>query len=55
MSVANERDLQAFNRRLRDQAQELQKLNRELTDNEQRLRLAIETGRIGLWAIGPHA
>jgi PAS domain S-box-containing protein len=49
MSVANERDLQAFNRRLRDQAQELQKLNRELTDNEQRLRLAIETGRIGLW------
>jgi PAS domain S-box-containing protein len=49
MSVANERDLQAFNRRLRDQTQELQKLNRELTDNEQRLRLAIETGRIGLW------
>jgi PAS domain S-box-containing protein len=49
MSVANERDLQAFNRRLRDQAQELRNLNRELTDNEQRLRLAIETGRIGLW------
>jgi PAS domain S-box-containing protein len=49
LSGAIERDLQAFNRRLQDQAQELQKLNTELTDNEQRLRLAIETGRIGLW------
>ncbi len=45
----NEEGLLRLNRQLREQAEELQKLNRELTDGEQRLRLAIETGRIGLW------
>jgi hypothetical protein len=35
-------DLQLLNGQLR-------KLNQELIDGEQRLRLAIETGRIGLW------
>jgi PAS domain-containing protein len=34
---------------LQQQADELRKLNRELADHEERLRLAIETGRIGLW------
>jgi PAS domain S-box-containing protein len=34
---------------LPQEAKELRKLNRELADHEERLRLAIETGRIGLW------
>jgi PAS domain S-box-containing protein len=43
------RDLLGLNRQLREQAEKLKQLNRELIDGEQRLRLAIETGRIGLW------
>jgi PAS domain S-box-containing protein len=48
-AVGSKKGISTVNQRLRDQAEELLKLNQELTDNEQRLRLAIETGRIGLW------
>ncbi len=34
---------------LQEQTAQLRRLNQELRDGEQRLRLAIETGRIGLW------
>jgi|GEM_PF-1231113 len=43
------RDLIDLNQRLSAQAAELTKLNQDLLDGEQRLRLALETGRIGFW------
>ena len=42
-------DLVDLNKRLSAQAAQLARLNQELVDGEQRLRLAMETGRIGLW------
>lgn len=41
--------LQRLNAELEQQSVHLQELNQTLLDREQRLRLAIETGRIGLW------
>lgn len=44
-----ELELQHANAELERQARYLKELNQTLTDSEQRLRLAIETGRTGLW------
>ncbi|MDI1428662.1 PAS domain-containing protein [Polyangium sorediatum] len=42
-------ELQRLNAELRQQAAHLREVNQTLLESEQRLRLAIETGRIGLW------
>ncbi|MDC3959778.1 sensor histidine kinase [Polyangium jinanense] len=42
-------ELQRLNAELLQQASHLREINQTLLDSEQRLRLAIETGRIGLW------
>ena len=42
-------ELQRLNAELLQQAAHLREVNQTLLDSEQRLRLAIETGRIGLW------
>ncbi|MDI1479243.1 PAS domain S-box protein [Polyangium sp. y55x31] len=42
-------ELQRLNAELLRQASHLREVNQTLLDSEQRLRLAIETGRIGLW------
>ncbi len=50
--AAIESDLQEIRREndaLRQQVRQLQEVNQSLADSEQRLRLAIATGRIGLW------
>ncbi len=44
-----EQELLRLNAELSQQALELKEANRTLLDSEQRLRLALETGRIGLW------
>ena len=44
-----EEELRRLNSELSEQAAHLREVNRTLLDSEQRLRLAIETGRIGLW------
>lgn len=49
LASSGAKKLQALNVQLREQADRLRELNRELVDREQRLRLAIETGRVGVW------
>jgi PAS domain S-box-containing protein len=44
-----EEELRILNKQLREQADELRALNEELVDREARLRLSIETGRVGVW------
>jgi len=44
-----EEELRRLNVELSQQAAHLRQVNQSLLDSEQRLRLAIETGRIGLW------
>jgi PAS domain S-box-containing protein len=44
-----EEELSRLNVELSQQAAHLRQVNQSLLDSEQRLRLAIETGRIGLW------
>ena len=44
-----EEELQRLNAELSRQAAHLREVNQTLLDSERRLRLAIETGRIGLW------
>jgi len=44
-----EEELRRLNVELSQQAAHLRQVNQTLLDSEQRLRLAIETGRIGLW------
>ena len=44
-----EEELRRLNAELSQQATHLRQVNQSLLDSEQRLRLAIETGRIGLW------
>lgn len=44
-----EEELRRLNTELSQQAAQLREINQTLVDSEQRLRLAIETGRIGLW------
>ena len=44
-----EEELRRLNVELSQQADHLRQVNQTLLDSEQRLRLAIETGRIGLW------
>lgn len=44
-----EEELRRLNTELSQQAIHLREVNQTLLDSEQRLRLAIETGRIGLW------
>lgn len=44
-----EEELRRLNVELLQQAAHLRQVNQSLLDSEQRLRLAIETGRIGLW------
>jgi PAS domain S-box-containing protein len=44
-----EEELRRLNAELSQQAAHLREVNQTLFDSEQRLRLAIETGRIGLW------
>jgi PAS domain S-box-containing protein len=44
-----EDELRRMNAELSQQAAELRAVNQSLLDSEQRLRLALETGRIGLW------
>jgi PAS domain S-box-containing protein len=44
-----EEELRRLNVELSEQTAHLRKVNQSLLDSEQRLRLAIETGRIGLW------
>jgi PAS domain S-box-containing protein len=44
-----EEELRRLNAELSQQAAHLREVNQTLLDSEQRLRLAIETGRIGLW------
>ena len=46
---SEEEELVRLNSELCQQAAELRQLNQDLLDSEHRLRLAIETGRIGLW------
>ena len=51
-----EEELRMLNKQLREQADELRSLNDDLVDREARLRLSIETGRVGIWvwdATGP--
>ena len=45
----NEEELQRLNTELSKQTAHLREVNQTLFDSEQRLRLAIETGQIGLW------
>src|ERR1700755_1716565 len=44
-----EEELRILNKQLREQADELRSLNDDLVDREARLRLAIDTGRVGIW------
>src|SRR6202045_706223 len=44
-----EEELRILNKQLREQADELRSLNQDLIDREARLRLSIETGRVGVW------
>ena len=44
-----EEELQRLNAELSCQAAHLREVNQTLLDSERRLRVAIETGRIGLW------
>src|ERR1700733_9194449 len=44
-----EEDLRIVNRQLKEQADQLRALNQELVDREARLRLSVETGRVGIW------
>ena len=44
-----EEELQRLNAELSRKAAHLRQVNQTLLDSERRLRLAIETGRIGLW------
>jgi PAS domain-containing protein len=44
-----EEELRRLNVELSQQTTHLREVNQSLLDSEQRLRLAIETGRIGLW------
>ena len=44
-----EEELHILNRQLREQADELRALNQDLVNREARLRLSIETGRVGIW------
>src|SRR3984893_2960256 len=44
-----EEELRAINRQLQEQADQLRALNQELVDREARLRLSVETGRVGIW------
>ena len=44
-----EEELRILNKQLREQADELRSLNQDLVDREARLRLSIETGRVGIW------
>src|SRR5258706_3167623 len=44
-----EEELRILNKQLREQADQLRALNEELVDREARLRLSIETGRVGVW------
>src|ERR1700736_3000529 len=44
-----EEELRILNKQLRQQADELRSLNQDLVDREARLRLSIETGRVGIW------
>ena len=44
-----EEELRRLNVELSEQTSHLREVNQSLLDSEQRLRLAIETGRIGLW------
>jgi PAS domain-containing protein len=46
---AGEEELRILNKQLREQADQLRALNQDLVDREARLRLSIETGRIGIW------
>lgn len=46
---AGEDLLRSHNEELQNEIQQLRELNRALSDSEQRQRLAIATGRIGLW------
>ena len=44
-----EQELRLLNKQLREQADQLRALNQDLVDREARLRLSIETGRVGVW------
>jgi PAS domain S-box-containing protein len=44
-----EEELRTVNRQLQEQADQLLALNQELVDREARLRLSVETGRVGIW------
>ncbi len=44
-----EEELRILNKQLREQADQLRALNQDLVDREARLRLSIETGRVGVW------
>ena len=44
-----EEELRVLNKQLREQADELRSLNQDLLNREARLRLSIETGRVGIW------
>jgi PAS domain S-box-containing protein len=44
-----EEELRILNKQLREQADELRSLNQDLVNREARLRLSIETGRVGIW------
>ena len=44
-----EEELHILNKQLREQADELRALNQDLVNREARLRLSIETGRVGIW------
>jgi PAS domain S-box-containing protein len=45
-----EDELRIINRQLQEQTDQLRALNQELMDREARLRLSVETGRVGIWA-----
>jgi hypothetical protein len=45
----SEEELRILNKQLREQADELRALNQNLVDREARLRLSVETGRVGIW------
>jgi PAS domain S-box-containing protein len=44
-----EEELRIINRQLQEQTDQLRALNQELVDREARLRLSVETGRVGIW------
>ncbi len=44
-----EEELRIINRQLQEQTDQLRALNRQLVDREARLRLSVETGRVGIW------